>query len=162
MQSRVPKSSRVLVVAALAWAVGCGGDSTGPGDPTPDPSESSITARIDGQAWTANVGVHAVRASGAVGIAGGDGAVLISLGFVGGTGTFTIGGPSGANGTVSEANGTRVWSTATGPGGSGSITVTSIDDTRVVGTFSFVAPATANTGATGTRTVTEGAFNVRF
>lgn len=154
---------RTSWVAALGLAVACGSDSTGPDpDPTPDPSNSSMSARIDGQPWTANVGIQAVRASGAIGLAGGNGDVIISLGFVGsGPGTFTIGGPSGANGTVSESNGTVAWTTSAG-GGSGSIVVTTLDDTRVAGTFSFVAPASAATSATGTRTVTEGTFNVRF
>jgi len=44
----------------------------------------------------------------------------------------------------------------------GSGTITELDAEHITGTFSFVAPASPGSTATGTRTVTEGEFDIEF
>jgi hypothetical protein len=147
-------------LALAATLVGCGSDSsTGPGDDLP--TNGSMSARIDGTQWTANVGIHAVRATGAIGFAGSDGQTLVSLGVAGGVGVHAIGGVTGANGTVTTSDSQRSWSAVSNKG-SGTITITTLTEERVAGTFSFTAPPVETTDASGTRVVTEGVFDIRF
>jgi len=58
-------------------------------------------------------------------------------------------------------SGTQTWQT-TVAGGSGTLVITTFSATSASGTFSFVAPAIASTGATASKTVTNGTFNVTF
>ena len=58
-------------------------------------------------------------------------------------------------------NNLNTWS-ASSAQGSGSIVVTTLTPTRVVGTFSFVLQPDVATGASGTRTVTEGRFDLTY
>jgi hypothetical protein len=152
---------RTALIATVVAAAACGSDSTGP-DPDPNPTNGSMSARIDGVQWTANVGIHAVRASGAIGLAGSDGQMIVALGFVGDApGVHQIGGASGANGSITTGAGTQMWNAVANICG-GTITVTTLNDTRVAGTFSFTAPAVPTSQATGERVVTQGAFDIRF
>ena len=63
---------------------------------------------------------------------------------------------------MTTPNGTWQANGLGGGTGSGSVTLTSISATGAAGTFSFVVPPTAFSGAIGNKTVTEGAFNVTF
>ena len=47
-------------------------------------------------------------------------------------------------------------------GGSGTITVTALTSTRVAGTFQFTGAAVSGTGASATRQVTSGKFDLSF
>lgn len=154
------RSLRGFAFGLLILAAACSGDSpAGPGDPgTPN---GAMSAKIDGAQWTANVGIYATRASGAIGLAGGNGEYLISMGVVGAVGTYVVGDGSGANLSLLTNDNQQVWMAMTGKG-SGTITVTTLTDERVVGTFSFTAPAVASTSASGTRVITEGSFNIEF
>jgi hypothetical protein len=81
-------------------------------------------------------------------------------------GTYTLSPGSDHLGLVATpplAVGARdvTWSTKMA-GGSGTVVVTAVSATRATGTFSFVAPADASTGATGTVRVTNAAFDVTF
>jgi hypothetical protein len=53
------------------------------------------------------------------------------------------------------------WTAAVGTG-SGSITLTTLTSAGASGTFTFNLVAVPNTGATGTKAITEGVFNVTF
>ena len=64
----------------------------------------------------------------------------------------------GAQGTTGSYILTTGEAFTTALGGSGSVTVTSISDERVAGTFSF----TANSTLGNTTSVTNGGFNVAF
>ena len=66
----------------------------------------------------------------------------------------------GVNPTVAGGIG-AAWQTDS-QGGSGSVTLTTLTTTRAVGTFTYVAPAKPGTPATGTRTVSNGSFDIEY
>ena len=148
--------SAVLAVGAAVW-LGCGGDdNTGPNN---GPANGSMNATVDGSGWSA-LNVAATRSGGFVGVgAGASDLSTIAFAFPDHTGTFQVASQDGTN--ASFISGGKSWNAAFGTGGSGTITVTTLSATRVAGTFSFVAVALAG-GATGTKTVTNGSFDIEF
>ena len=65
-----------------------------------------------------------------------------------------------SNALLTESNG-RSWH-ALSTVGNGTVTLTSISATGAAGTFAFTAPAVASSGATGSKVVTNGSFDVKF
>lgn len=160
----MPRNRRLplLVRCALSLAaIACGGKS--PTNPPPPAGNSGLTATIDGASFAAPAGTaSAIGApNGTFSMAGGTAAgtgLAINAFNIGGPGTYPIGvGPTvpGAVASVTASGG--AWSTALS-GNAGTITFTTVSPTRIVGTFSFVAASV--TTATGTRTVTNGAFDL--
>lgn len=149
----------VLLLAATFSA--CGGDSTGPEITIPSPSNGSMTARVDGASWSA-LAVDAITSQGSapiISIAGTNTQFTISMAWVdSGPRTYTIGQAIGLNATL--IGGSSGW-TAAGQQGSGSVTVTTRTAERVAGTFTYTMVA-SGAGASGTRSVTNGAFDIRF
>ena len=95
-----------------------------------------------------------------MGLGGGDASGgVIGLGGILETGVQTIGTGDPANATYSVAG--AAWA-ANAVAGSGTITITELDADHIAGTFSFVASASPGSSATGTRTVTEGEFDIEF
>ena len=159
-------SLQLLSIAFLVGAVGCGGsDGNGVTNPNPQQSAGSMSARIDGATWTATVVTVAVNANGLI-VSGANGngiGVAVGASRLLGTGPQTFGAGANFNALATMTTGTQSWS-ATGIQGSnssGSITLTTLTATRAVGTFTFNAAALAG-GATGTKAVTSGAFDVTF
>ena len=156
MHSRIRSAAFATL---LLFGAACGSD-TGPSDPT----NGTMTARIDGSSWRATVAIAATYQNGILAVAGGDpvSGGTPTVGFAAlatAPGTFTIGGTGPANGLVTV--GSSTWQAAAGTG-SGSITITAISATGARGTFQFTALPVAGTPASGTRTVTEGVFDVTF
>jgi Family of unknown function (DUF6252) len=119
-----------------------------------------LTARVDGQLFTANASVFALNTGGVFGLSGVDASGrAIGLGGTSETGMKTIGMGDPANASITE--GAALWA-ANATIGSGTVTITELDAEHIAGTFSFVAPATPGTSATGTRTVTQGEFDIEF
>lgn len=164
--SRIASTLAVLFLAACA-----DGGPAGPSIPTP-PADNPGTmgAAIDGAPWAAVSGAvsgGAVRTGSLLSIVGttgtGAGRWTINLSLYGIT---TIGSwPIGRDGSVvgaevllSDAAGT--WSTGA-PATGGTLTVTEISATRIRGTYTFTVKPVAGT-ATGTRTVTNGTFDVPY
>jgi hypothetical protein len=151
---------RVAMPCLLVTALGCGGDNTGPNGQT----NGDMTAKIDGASWT-SVGTFATRtatnAGTIVALSGADAnSTAIGMGFVDtGVGTYTISATSPTNADLIESGG-HAWA-ASAIGGSGTLTVTTLDATHIVGTFTFSMVASSG-GATGTKSVTQGAFDVKF
>jgi hypothetical protein len=152
------------VAATLLLAIGgCSSDATAPAVDLPN---GSMSARIDGAQWNATALVHATRhqnilSIGGGGLLGGQAvAIAITANPVTGTGTITFGPGVNANAVVG-ANQTASWMASTTQG-SGSFTITALDATRVTGTFAFNADAVGSSTATGTRTVTQGQFDILF
>lgn len=153
-------------MAAAAWVMvigGCGGDSTEPDLTLPG---GSMSARIDGSPWQATALVHASRVQNSLTVGGGGTmggqavAIAISAMVPDGPGTYTFG--PGVNGNaIVGVDQTASWM-ASATMGSGSVTITTLDGNRVAGTFAFTAVAVAGGDATGTRTVTEGQFDILF
>lgn len=152
---------RVVTSALFVAAAGCGGDNTGPNGQ----ANGDITAKIDGASFT-SVATAAQRnttnGGTIVAVSGADShGVGLGFGFVdAGVGTYAIGGLTPTNATVLDGTG-KVW-TAGATGGSGTLTVTALDATHIAGTFAYSAVASAQSGATGTKAVTQGVFDVKF
>ena len=149
--------------AALALAVllvaGCGGDSS-----TNSGNESTMTATIAGTAWSGSLAVQGTLAGNVLAISGTNGTYQLQLTIPGvtTTGTFNFGpGSAGIAQLVQVTTGTPAW-TSSLVGGTGSITVTTLTANRAAGTFTFTGAASPGTAATGTRAVTNGAFDVKF
>jgi uncharacterized protein DUF6252 len=152
-----------LTALALVLVAACsgGGGSKGVTNPNPGSPKRTMSARIDGVAWTA-INIAAGNANGALiisGARGTDQGVAISASLIQGTGTQTIGRTSAAQGIVSIAS--TQWA-ANSFQGSGSVTLTLITATRAVGTFTLTAPAVSASTFPATKTVTSGAFDVEF
>lgn len=160
---RAPILVAGLTVLALA---ACGGDGDGPGGPS---GSGTLTARVDGSTWTATSGILALRVNNFVSFTGSVGAnTSITIAFPDeGPGTYSIPAAVGLNFNYGVFSNGHLWQalamgTQLGGVGSGSVTVTTLNSERVAGTFEFTAPAAQSSGATGTRVVTNGAFNIRF
>jgi len=155
MRSNLRRNTAAL---ALLFALAACGEDTA----EPKVEGGQMTARIDGQAWTASIAM-AVRSSagGIISVSGSDPssrAIAFAL-IDGGTGTYEIktGTPTNALLTVGQ----QQWYVGGSSQGTGTITVTTLTDERIAGTFEFTLhPANANT--TGTRVVTQGKFDVKF
>ena len=152
---------RVAMSCLLVTALGCGGDNTGPNGQT----NGDMTAKIDGASFS-SVATFATRnatnGGTIVALSGADAnSTAIGMGFIDtGVGTYTISATSGTNADLIESGG-HTWS-ASALGGSGTLTVTTLDATHIVGTFSFTMAPTTGSGASGNRSVTQGAFDVKF
>jgi hypothetical protein len=132
-----------------------------------------MSARINGQAWSAGTAAGMVAAlqfapkSGGYIILGteqsttGVGAsITITINNISGPGTYPLGVDAvtvygGFAGFTAAGGGT--WLTPIS-GAAGMITITALTTTRIAGTFSFTANASSG-GATGTRVVTNGEFD---
>lgn len=163
------------LIAALALVLtGCGKDS--PPSPTPGsgsggaggPANGSMTATIDGVPWAATTIFAGVGPS-----AGTPGGQLLTVqGTNGlqnlifilnetGSATYSEGtGPVGTNIAFSLSNQTWMAIRGAGDGSTYSINLATITSTGASGSFAFKGIALP--GATGTKTVTNGVFNVRF
>lgn len=151
----------------VAFAGGCGDDSSGPAGP--GGSNSPMTAKIDGAAFAADPlftgqGVASI-APGAFYIGGyqlsgtSTRSITISLANVAGPGTYPLGvGPLVFGGTGIVVLDAQGWGTPLS-GAAGSITITTLSTTRMAGTFFFTADASTG-GATGVKSVTDGAFDM--
>jgi hypothetical protein len=155
------------LVLLLTMLAACGGDKD-PTDPGGNNPNGTITATVNGAAWNGSAAAIATRSTDFIAVGGTQGSHSnITFAFPGNsTGTFSIPDAVGMNLNYSEFGSTHVWQALAmghlGGIGSGSVTVTTLNSERVAGTFSFVAPAAASSGATGSRTVTNGSFNVKF
>ena len=143
---------------AVALVLAMGGCSTQP--TAPQPTNGSMTARIDGTNFTATA-IAATYTNGILGLGGTDsqGRTIGIGGQVPGPGTFTVGVTSPANFSVTIAG--AGWQAAISLG-SGSFTVTSISAAGAKGTFQFTAGPVPGTAATGNKVVTAGGFDVQF
>jgi hypothetical protein len=157
------RGSAMLLVA---FAAACG--DSGPTEPAGN-GKGSITATVDGSAWNGSAIAIATRSTGFIAVGGTAGSQTnITFAFPSdGTGSYTIPNAVGMNFVYSEFSTGRVWQAlAMGPTaggiGTGTVTVTALTAERVAGTFAFTAPAAANSGATGSRTITNGVFDIRF
>jgi hypothetical protein len=145
----------VRTLAMVLLFAACSSDS-----PTEnhDNGAGKFAARVDGQTWSAEF-VEALYIGNVFSVSGNDGDLNITLSVAAqGTGTYDLTAGSAA-GVIAE--GSDAWY-AVGLGGSGTITVTSLDAHGAKGTFAFTGGPVPGGGTTGTRTVTQGTFDVTF
>ncbi len=184
------RTTRRLATTLLLGALGCGGggggDPTGPGTGA-TLANGSMSARIDGQPWRATFLVQATVQRNAAGQFS-----LLQVSGVDTTGgiatrtrqiIMTVGTPVtptaraypldpeasrttvGYSGIGQLTQAPSLWTTAVGAGstgGRGTMTVTTLTDTRIAGTFAFTAmPASSNgAGAREQAAITEGVFDI--
>jgi len=156
---------RGLALVALGLSVACGGN--GPSGPTGGGS-GTLSAVINGTAWSSQpqmIQAPTPQKQGHYPLYGarlvGQSSNGMQLNLVGiqGPGTYPLGTSGGVSGgTVSLHEGSAIWMTPLN-GAAGTITISTLTGTRAAGTFQFVAEA-AGAGATGTRTVTNGQFDI--
>ena len=159
---------RLLVGACgVAAVAACGGDSGGGSTDPGSTGEFKFSAKIDGASWVSTGGVERVGVPitlpglyvlTGTNLSGGTSyTIAISLYNIGGPGTYPLGvGVSVPGGNVVLSSLAGGWRTAQ-TGADGTITITTLTASRIEGTFTFTAvPFTG--GATGNKTVTDGAF----
>ena len=156
-------TSAAVTIASVVFALACGGDSKGVTNPNPNQAGKSMSARIDGAAWTAatvNVSISSLGITIVGSNASGRGIGIAASRSLG-TGTQTFGTNPAALGTFNI--GTQSWSATGQPGGgsSGSVTLTTLTANHAVGTFAFTATPFVG-GGTGTHVITAGVFDVTF
>jgi hypothetical protein len=162
----------------LSFLAACGGGSdsttapnTGNQNPggTTGTGSTKMTATIDGKAWTAATS-FALQSDPVAsryllsGIeVGTNTSIVLSLGDIPGPGTYPLGVDgvtvAGGFGGVTMLSG-QTWNTSFS-GAAGTITITALTTKHIAGTFSFTASLATN-GATGTRSVANGVFDVPF
>ena len=153
-------TSKVVLALALLTACG-GGDSTAPGGN----SASPFKAIIDGVAWNSTTSTAVSSTGGIFTIVGSQisaNVTSMSMTFysIGVPGTYPLGvtgSVAGGIGTVTT--GTSSWSTPL-TGAAGTVTISAVSATRIVGTFQFNAIPQLGQAVTTTRAVSQGEFNL--
>jgi len=155
-----------LLVFALSMCA-CGSSnasltsSSGSGPTTPTPGSSTMTAQINGVAWTAS-SVVVTYSNGILAVTGTDNVTTLGIG-VAATSPSTVTSGLTANLTIAGQPGS--WQAAV-MNGSGSVTIATIVTSGAArsasGTFMFNLVPTAGSGSAGTKTISNGAFNVTF
>jgi hypothetical protein len=155
---------RGLMLGAVLGLFGCGGDAAGPGE-----GSGNFQASIDGSAWSADPALivtwtSTTAVAGTLGFQGStlgsDGRSLaINLSRIPGIGTYpigvNIGTATGGIGTLSR--GSQGWTTPLS-GAAGTLTIATLTEDRVSGTFSFEMDPV---GTSGPRiAVTNGRFDL--
>ena len=150
---------RWLTAALVVVATGCGSSDSST-EPTNTNLHGSMSAKIDGVAWSATAAVVATRSSpNIIAIAGADasGRTLAIGVAANGTGTYSIGQGSPVNASLTQSGSSSF--SAISSLGSGSVTLTTLTATGASGTFAFTL---VQQNGTATRAITEGSFNVTF
>lgn len=144
----------LLLVAFVAPACSSSDDPAGPDD-----AGGTISATVDGAAWSADA--LAMNNGFLFGVEGtADGIrIALSVNLTEHTLPGTVDLRSGSTG-AQIGEGGETWY-AVGSGGSGTLTVQTLTAERATGTFSFTGAGVGGS-ATGTRTIVNGSFDVRF
>jgi hypothetical protein len=166
---RRPLLSSISILAAALLVTRCGSSTTSPSTAgscgTVSTAHGSISAQVDGAAWSGTV-TATINANNIVGIGGSDGCspgTNVSFAVLPGTfqpATFNLNDPSGLNSILSIGP-INLW-VANTTGGSGKVTFSTLTRAAASGTFQFGYVAAPSSGASGTHTVTNGVFNVTF
>jgi hypothetical protein len=162
---------RRALLPFMLLTVACGSSPAAPdtSSTTPTSVSSPMSAVIAGSAWNSlpQVGVTYIPSGNFLSVNGTDTSgtpnsstrtIGITVSSIPGPGTYSIN--QGNQAQVTQGN--QTWQAGGNSGGSGTIVVTSLSTHRVAGTFSFGANAVAGTGATGTKSVTNGVFDVSY
>ncbi|NOT43158.1 MAG: hypothetical protein HOP14_00975 [Acidobacteria bacterium] len=166
-----------MACAIAVMCVACGGDNNpaaptggagapaagGNSGPTPATSRGTITAQIDGVAFN-GIATAATNQSGIFAAAAANGVNSVAFGFgaLAAVGTTSVSATSPTNANLVVLSGTTGSWAASTSGGSGSLTISTINATGATGTFSFTLVPVPGTGATGNKSVTNGSFSVTF
>ena len=156
--------SRLLTVSC-AFALSLTGCSSSDSPTDPTGGSGTFTATVDGQPWNGQIEATRTGYNGFVfGVVGEDGGIEIALTVdtsdPDNQAPATIDLTTGSTGAELSEGG-NFWY-AVGQGGSGTLVLNSLDANGATGTFSFVAGPVANSAPAGTRSITNGSFNLTF
>lgn len=166
---RTLRALMALSATAVGTAACGGGGDAGPAAPGGGTGDGSLSARINGASWTAAPSTVVTATStpalpGSLAMQGstfGAPARVLQLFLVRipGVGTYPLGmnTVTGTGGIANVIEGGQSWSTPLS-GAAGTVTISSLTDTRVRGSFSFQATPIIGSGAAVT--VTDGQFDV--
>ena len=174
---RRPLVAFLFALPVLLITAACGSSNSTPTNPSTNPStvsscsggtaRGSMSAQINGTGWAAVCISSASVANNIFSIGATDNntnatnAQIIAMATPAAPGTYQIGPPpgitNGANGLLTI--GAQLWA-ANPIQGNGAITITTVTATGASGTFAF--NLVAEPPATGTKTITNGVFNVTF
>jgi len=160
-----------IVAAAIVMAAACGPNATSPspfgsssgggtGGGTPAPI-GTVAFMLDGVQHAASR-VAATYSGAILAVTATEAAQQTTLGFtLTGTAaaTYRVGPLTTTNATLQVGDPARAWRAGSSVG-SGSVTLTMLTPLLAVGTFTFSVEPVGGSGATGTRLVTDGVFNV--
>lgn len=154
---RVLSMPRIVVSLLCLLLTACGGnDPTGPG------GSANFQATIGSAVWQAQTASAVAGVNGTFTISGGSASgsgLALVLYNMSAPGTYPLGvGGSVFGGSATVTEGVASWWTALS-GAAGTVTISQVSATRIVGTFSFTAVPLAG-GATGTRQVSAGSFDL--
>ena len=168
LMKHVVRAAVLVTCAVLLGTTAC--SNSNPHSPTITEKYSfsgSMSATIDGAAWSSAGAVASFSANDLLVVGGSDLTTGISFGIhAPGPGTYVIPGAglrAGDNALLSQFDSgvLSLW-TADFARGSGTVTLTTLTSTGAAGTFNFNAVANPGTAATGTKSITGGTFNLRF
>ena len=150
--------SSTLAVTALIAFCACGRDTTGPGKPN---SNGSMSAVIDGAAWTAVSITTDSAAPSSIIIHGSNGTqtLVVAIPVDQGPGTQTVGSTTPV--FAGLVIGSQSWLASRTQGGSGSITLTTVVPGHIVGSFQFTL-AKHEGAIPAERQVRSGQFDLRY
>lgn len=155
----------VLLLGLLGACGGGGTDPNGGGGGGGGGGSFGLTAKVNGAAWAPTVQASAAHSSAgmynflALNTGGATSSISVIVYNIRGIGTYHLGvNVTTVGGSGQIVLGTQGWGTPAN-GLSGTITFTTLTDTRMAGTFSFTATAISG-GATGTVEVTDGVFDL--
>ena len=149
--------SSILAITALVTLCACDRDTTGPATP----NHGSMSAVIDGAAWTA-VSIAADSAAASSIIIQGSNAtqtLAIAIPVDQGPGTQTVGSTTPV--FAGLVMGSQSWLASRTQGGSGSITLMTVEPRHIVGTFEFTL-ASHDGASPAERRVSSGQFDVTY
>ena len=149
--------SSTLAVMALVTLCACDHDTTGPAKP----NNGSMSAVIDGAAWTAVSIATDSAAPSSIIIQGSNATqtLVIAIPVDQGPGTQTVGSTTPV--FAGLVMGSRSWLASRTQGGAGSITLTTVAAGHVVGTFEFTL-AEHDGASPAERQVSSGKFDVKY
>ena len=147
----------MLLVAGVVMSSCKKDDDSG----NPDTGNGTMSLTYGGTSWNASLAVQAINTNGVINVTGSDSeARQASVILVGVTeaGTYQVNTGSTSQLRWTEGLGQDQTYVANGILGSGTVTITELTATKIIGTFSFTGHNTDG----GTKEITNGQFNVDF
>ncbi len=149
----------ILLIASFAFT-SCKKSEDDEVDP-PSTGSSTMSLKYGGTTWNATLDVQGIKSGNTIVLTGTDSnskQAQVQLSNISSTGTYNVTSASGHTLRWTESTSPTDTFLANGMLGSGSITVTEISDTKIVGTFQFNGFSAGGT----TRTITDGKFNIEL
>lgn len=148
-----------VVFTILIAGTACGGGSGNPTAPPASAGAGTMTAQVNGSAWTATITKRAFVSGGLLSVQGQDGSnrIITIVARASGSGTYSLSVGNGIGHNALYTVAPNSWGTAL-VGGIGTLTITTLTASQVTGTFSFTA--ISNVSGTPPVQVANGQFDL--